>query len=182
MVFRGIFDKLFQPNNGNFLVLVQLLGKYNDIMAEHLRHISKKSSKKHYYSHEIQDQLINSMANNVRNRNTILGNLQEVKYCLIIIDCTPDISKSVKMSFTVRFVEKIGNSIIIKEHFIDFKTATDSTGLGLSQLMLQTLKDNNIEFSNCGKQGYDNEANMKGQNHGVRARLLNINPRVFYIL
>jgi len=119
------------------------------------------------------------MANNVR--DTIIANLHEAKYYSIITDCTPDISKSEQMSFTVRFVEKVGNSMIIKEHFIGFKTATDSTGLGLSQLMLQTLKDNNIEFTNCRGQGYDNGANMKGKNQGVQARLLNINPRAFYI-
>jgi len=179
MAFRGTSDKLFQPNNGNFLGLVQLLGKYDYVMAEHLRHISKKSNRKHYCSHEIQDQLINLMANNVR--DTIIANLHDAKYYSIITDCTPDISKSEQMSFTVRFVEKVGNSIIIKEHFIVFKTATDSTGLGLSQLMLQTLKDNNIEFTNCRGQGYDNGANMKGTNQGVQARLLNINPRAFYI-
>jgi len=179
MAFRGTSDKLFQPNNGNFLGLVQLLGKYDDVMADHLRHISKKSNRKHYCSHEIQDQLINLMANNVR--DTIIANLHDAKYYSIITDCTPDISKSEQMSFTVRFIEKVGNSIIIKEHFIGFKTATDSTGLGLSQLMLQTLIDNNIEFTNCRGQGYDNGANMKGKNQGVQARLLNINPRAFYI-
>lgn len=161
MAFRGTSDKLFQPNNENCLGLVQLLGKYDDVMAEHLSQISKKSNRKHYCSHEIQDQLINLMANNVR--DTIIANLHDAKYYSIITDCTPDISKSEQMSFTVRFVEKVGNSIIIKEHFIGFKTATDSTGLGLSQLMLQTLKDNNIEFTNCRGQGYDNGANMKGK-------------------
>jgi len=46
MAFRGTSDKLFQPNNGIFLGLVQLLGKYDDAMAEHLRHISKKIEQK----------------------------------------------------------------------------------------------------------------------------------------
>ncbi|KAL4113252.1 hypothetical protein QTP88_016911 [Uroleucon formosanum] len=148
-------------------------------MAEHLRHLSKKSNRKHYCSHEIQVQLINLMANNVR--DTIRANLHEAKYYSIITDCIPDISKSKRMTFTVRFVEKVENTIITKEHFFSFKTATDSTGLGLSQLILQTLKDNNIEFTNCRGQGYDNGANMKGKNQGVQARLLNINPRAFYI-
>jgi hypothetical protein len=177
MAFRGTSDKLFQPNNGHFFSLVQLLGKYDDVMAEHLRDISKISNRKHYCSHEIQ--LINLMANNVR--DTIIANLHEAKCYSIITDSTPDISKSEQMSFTVRFVKKVGNSIIIKEHFIGFKTATDSTELNLLQLMLQTLKDKNIKFTNCRGQGYDNGANMKETNQGVQARLLNINPRTFYI-
>jgi hypothetical protein len=42
MEFRDTFDKLFQPNNGNFLGLVQLFGKYDDVMAERLRIISNR--------------------------------------------------------------------------------------------------------------------------------------------
>lgn len=45
MAFRGTSEKLFQPNNVNFLGLVQLIGKYDDVMVENVRHISKKSSK-----------------------------------------------------------------------------------------------------------------------------------------
>ncbi|XP_013784629.1 zinc finger MYM-type protein 5-like [Limulus polyphemus] len=35
MTFRGNWDKLFIPNNGNFLALVQLFVKFNPIMKEH---------------------------------------------------------------------------------------------------------------------------------------------------
>ncbi|XP_047121253.1 uncharacterized protein LOC124804921 [Schistocerca piceifrons] len=37
MAFRGLSDKLFTPNNGKFLGLVQLLAKFDPIMEQHVR-------------------------------------------------------------------------------------------------------------------------------------------------
>lgn len=61
-----------------FLSLVQLFGKFDDVMSEYLCIISKKSSKNRYCSNDIQDQLINLMANNVH--DTIIANLHEAKF------------------------------------------------------------------------------------------------------
>jgi hypothetical protein len=41
--------------------------------------------------------------------------------------------------------------------------------------LLNTLKENNINISDCRGQGYDNGANMKGKNKGVQTRVLSIN-------
>ena len=59
--------------------------------------------------------------------------------------------------------------------------ASETTGLGLSSLILNILTELNIPFDDCRGQSYDNGANMKGRNRGVQARLLEKNPRALYV-
>ncbi|KAJ8346579.1 hypothetical protein SKAU_G00279800 [Synaphobranchus kaupii] len=102
------------------------------------------------------------------------------KYYAIILDCTPDLSHLEQMSVVIRTV-KLEETPEIKEHFLGFLVAPESTGLGLSDLILSRLEELNIPFSDCRGQSYDNGANMKGKNKGVQARLLVKNPRALYV-
>lgn len=52
----------------------------------------------------------------------------------------------------------------------------DTTGLGLTKLLLKLLVDMGIAI-----EGYDNGSNMKGKNIGFQKRILNINSRAFYV-
>ena len=47
--------------------------------------------------------------------------------------------------------------------------------------MLQRLQDLKINFADCRGQSYDNGTNMKGKPKGVKARLLEINPRALFV-
>jgi len=85
------------------------------------------------------------------------------------------------MSFTLRFVEEENGRVSIKEVFIGFRTVHTSTGEVLVEVLLNTLKENNINISDFRGQGYGNGANMKGKNKGVQARVLSINSRAFYV-
>ncbi|KAL4119436.1 hypothetical protein QTP88_012245 [Uroleucon formosanum] len=71
--------------------------------------------------------------------------------------------------------------LLVKEHFIGFKTVESSTGLSLTDLLLKALAEKNISFQDCRGQGYDNGANMKGQKKGVQARVLSMNPRATFV-
>jgi hypothetical protein len=51
--FRWSSDRLFTAQNGKFLVLVELLGKYNDVLKEHLRRGLAKEISDHYCSKRI---------------------------------------------------------------------------------------------------------------------------------
>lgn len=104
LAFRGSSDRLFTPNNGNFLAIVQFLGKYDVVMSEHLRQVLSKQSADHYCGKTIQNELINLMARQVI--NTIIDRCKKAKYYSLILDCTTDISHLEQMSFTVRFLEE----------------------------------------------------------------------------
>jgi len=57
--------------------------------------------------------------------------------------------------------------------FMGFINVNSTTGLQLTNVLLEKLKDNKIEINNCRGQGYDNKANMKRQYQGVQARIKN---------
>lgn len=45
---RGSSDKLFDPDNGNFLKEVELLSKFDSVMENHLNKIKNKDAHVHY--------------------------------------------------------------------------------------------------------------------------------------
>lgn len=99
----------------------------------------------------------------------MVAEIRDCKYYSIILDCTPDVSHHEQMSVCS---VTLGKTPEIKEHFLGFLIGPESTGLGLSNLILNRLEELNIPFQDCQGQSYDNGANMKGQNKGVQARLL----------
>lgn len=109
--------------------------------------------------------------------------MKAAKYYSIILDWTPDISGVEQMTIIVGLVD-LGNTsegVKIKEHFPGFVPILDSTGLGQTEVLLQQLQEVGIPMENMRGQGYDNGSNMKGKNLGVQNRILQINPRAFYV-
>ncbi|XP_050793251.1 zinc finger MYM-type protein 1-like [Gopherus flavomarginatus] len=180
LAFRGSIEKLFQPQNGNFLGLVQLLGKFDTMMSEHLRRVTENEIHDHYLGPRIQNELIMLMSNKVRDKIVSLVTL--AKYFAVILDCTADISHQEQMSLIVRFVDISDSAqITVKELFTTFLEVQDTTGFGLLQTLLDELKQKGLSIMNIRGQGYDNGANMKGGISGVQARLLRENPRAFFV-
>ena len=68
-------------NSGNYLELLQLLAKYDPVLAAHL---SSKRSRGKYTSPQIQNEMINSIATVIRNR--IIAEIQNAKFYCIILD------------------------------------------------------------------------------------------------
>ena len=180
MAFRGSADRIFQPHNGNFLGLVQLIAKFDPVMQEHLRRIQDGEIHDHYLGKRIQNELVKLMADNVK--ETIVKRVKNAKYYSVILDCTPDLSHKEQMSLTIRYVSdgSDGVPVGIFEHFIEFVVVEGSTGKNLLDVLLVQLAELGLDFNNIRGQGYDNGANMKGQKSGVQARLLDMNPRAFF--
>ena len=183
LAFRGTTEHLFQPNNGNFLKLVELLSEFDPVMEEHIRRVQNESDKWSvtYISNNIQDELINMMGNETLSKIVEITKL--AKYFSIIADCTPDVSHIEQLSLTIRVVifNSIQNKYEIEEFFIGFFEASDSTGEGLTELILTHLEKLGFELKWLRGQGYDNGANMKGVRKGVQNRILEKYPRAFYV-
>ncbi|CAD0206693.1 unnamed protein product [Chrysodeixis includens] len=181
MAFRGNSDKLYTPNNGKFLGLVQLLAKFDPVMQEHLRLAMKGDIADHYCGKDIQNELIELMGKKVKSE--IISRAKKSKYYSIIADCTPDISHVEQLSLTIRFVDISSNDdkISVKEHFVEFLPVNQSTGEKLTEVIIDILNKHGLELNDCRGQGYDNGANMKGKNVGVQRRILDINPLAVYV-
>ncbi|XP_047135404.1 zinc finger MYM-type protein 5-like [Hydra vulgaris] len=57
MAFRGSSDKLFTPQNGKFLGLIQMLAKFDPVMQKHLALAIKGDTSDHYCGKNIQNEL-----------------------------------------------------------------------------------------------------------------------------
>jgi|UniRef100_A0A2S2Q9X7 hypothetical protein len=111
--------------------------------------------------------------------------VKEAKYYSIILDCIPDLSHTEQMTIIIRFVfieqSKNESNISIGEHFLGFVPIQSSTGMSVSDVILQRLNGFGIPIQNIRGQGYDNGANMRGKHSGVQRRIRNINHRAFFV-
>lgn len=180
---RGKQSKFFQPNNGNFFKLLEMLSKFDPVMMEHLNRISRanimKKTISHYAGVRIQNELIDIMANTVKSK--IINDIKNAKYYSVILDCTPDKSKIEQISVILRYVITSKDEISIKESFIEFCPVVDVTGKGLAEFLMNNLKKLGLEVNNIRGQGYDNGANMRGKNIGLQKLILNQNSRAFFV-
>lgn len=179
LAFRGTNNHLFQSNNGNFLKLVELLAEFDLVMEENVRRVQRESDKwlVTYLSNNI-DELIQLMGRVIINK--IVEIINSSKYFSIIVDCTPDISHIEQLSLIIRVVvfNSTENKYEIEEFFIGFFEASDSTGEGLTELILKRLEKLGLDLKWLRAQEYDNGANMKGVRRDTQNRLLEKYPKI----
>jgi hypothetical protein len=119
------------------------------------------------------------IANEIRNK--IIKKVKEAKYFSIILDCTPDISNQEQMTLVLSCVDISTSPIKIEEYFLEFIKVDVITSLGLFNELINVITKLQLNINDIRGQGYDNGSNMKGNKQGVQRRLLDINPKVFYI-
>ena len=75
----------------------------------------------------------------------------------------------------------LGDIPQVKEHFLGFLVAEESTEEGFSSFILKRLEELKIPFEDCRGQSTDNDVNMMGKNKGVQARFLQGNTTAFFV-
>lgn len=170
LALRGTKEQLFTVGNGNFLKFVEYLALFDPVMHEHLRKVSNKEIHVHYLGKDIQNEIINLLSAAVQEK--ILAFVNAAKYFALILDCTPDVSHVEQMTIIIRFVNTTNpNKCEIKEHFLGFIPLTETTGISMTEQILEKLREMGLPIANLHGQGYDNGSNMKGKNKGVQRRI-----------
>lgn len=60
--FRCTSDVIFTKNNGKVLGLLEMIGKFDPVIEEHLSRIKNHDTHVHYLGHDIQENVIKLMA------------------------------------------------------------------------------------------------------------------------
>lgn len=135
-------------------------------MENHVDRALQRNNIVHYLSKESQNELLEILSKAIRDK--ILLSLRKSKYYSIILDCTPDDSKTEQMTIIVRFVSFEHEVVKIRENFLGFVDITYSTGRGLCSTIIDYLEKFNMPVEDMRSQGYDNGANMKGKKMGCK--------------
>ena len=106
------------PTNGNFLGLVEVIGKFDVVLSEHLRHIKNDEMSNHYLRKTMQNEFIQLFADDVLQK--ICKRLTDTKYFSVILDCTPDVSHEEQLTVVLCCIEIVGTSVDAVEHFVGY--------------------------------------------------------------
>lgn len=169
---RGHDESSKSANRGNFLELVDLIAKYDPTLREHLEKAKKNAT---YLSPQIQNEFIEALASCVQ--KNIIEKVKEAGCYSLLVDETSDVANVEQVSFILRYV--INGDII--ESFLQFTDVSKTDTESLYNCLCDTLAHLGLSLNLLRGQGYDGAANMSGQYTGVRARVLQKNPKAPYV-
>ncbi|XP_043932233.1 52 kDa repressor of the inhibitor of the protein kinase-like [Protopterus annectens] len=162
-------------DSGTFKSLLQYTAELDPLFAEHLQKAHRNAQ---YISAQIQNELIQLISLQIQ-RN-ILNRVKDACYFSLIADGTTDISRKEQITLTLRYVHHTHRKVEIREDFIEFVEAMDTTGKALADLFLQRMTAWGLDKGCMRGQGYDRGSNMSGHFSGVQARIRALFPEALY--
>ena len=183
LAFRGHREKIGKPHSGNFLAVVELLSKYDPVLAKLID--KNKQIKINYLSPDIQNELISLLTMHVRRK--IIENIKANRFYSIILDTTQDISKCDQLSITLRYVSMIHDAdglttnLKICESFLGFIEVKDQSAAGLEIEVLKFLEDTELLLKWCRGQGYDGANVMSGKYNGLQKKISDVEKNALYV-
>ena len=168
LAFRGD-DK---DKEGNFLQIVQLIGRHNPSLKHWLASRDMRPFRTTYMSAQSQNEFISLLADSVRDQ--IAAEVNAAGACGIMADTTPDVSRKDQLAVAVRYVTADGKPT---ERLLQTKEVTDKTGEGLAAAILSSMDECKIDKEQLMFQTYDSASSMSGKYRGAKTKVSEILER-----
>ena len=117
----------------------------------------------------------------------MIDDIKDAPFFSIVLDTTPDITRTDQLSFVFRYVKIIYNEdkkpvdLQVRESFIEFQSVSDHTARGLEEMVKSFLEKNKIDFNKCRGQVYNGASVMSGAYNGLQARLQKMEKNAKYV-
>ena len=163
-------------NHGNFLALLAFLVDAGDtVLGEHLSSAARNAT---YTSSVIQNQVIDILADQVRQK--IIDNVNQARLYSVIADEVTDVSNKEQLSLSVRYVDV--DTLEIREDLLGFvECDAGVSGHALAEKITSTLQGYGLRLSDLRGQAYDGAGNMAGSTNGAAAIISADHPLAMYI-
>lgn len=168
-------------DHGNFLETILLLSKYEPVLQRHLSVITKyadcqrKGSTVTLLSKTTIDYVIRSIKTVMR--RMILAEICETNFFSLQIDTTTDINQMDQCSVIIRYIYRDN----IYERVLGLLSCTDSTGLGMCNLITNFLEGIHVDIKKCIGNSTDGAANMRGIYNGFTKWLSEKSPKQIHV-
>lgn len=150
--FRGSSSMLIgDPDNGNFLGLIELLAKYGPFLREYTVYVKSCKDKHekivHYLSWRAQNEFLSLCGEKILKK--ILEERQEAVYFSFICDATPDVSRMEQNILILRYVlfNEEQNEWQIHERFLEYFDFQKRQVMQLLLLLLMNLESMELIYS-----------------------------------
>ncbi|XP_033223319.1 zinc finger MYM-type protein 1-like [Belonocnema kinseyi] len=166
------------PNEGNFRALLKYRAKGDPILRSHLEGPGKRDK---FTSPSIQNEIIDACYEILTQK--AISKIRAAKFYSILTDETQDLTTIEQVTLCIRYLsEKNEGHRIVCEDFLRFIPTDTTTGAALAELVIENLRNSELDISFLIGQGFDEASNMSGQYKGVQAILRNnYAPHALYV-
>ena len=167
-------------NRGNFIAVLQLLAKRNDILRKHLQ-IAKQNAK--YTSKTIQKEIVHIYAGKIKQRLTVELREKNLPFTIMADEVTDPYANQEILSVCLRFVDLSSpQNPHIKECLIAFMNLERANASTISQKKKESLTDKDVclDPTNIRGQAFDGAAVMSSGIAGVQAKIKEVAPLAMY--
>ncbi|XP_073057195.1 uncharacterized protein [Primulina eburnea] len=151
--FRGHDESVDSKNRGNYIELINFLGRMNPEIDSSLEKAAKNAK---YTSAEIQREILK----------------------IIAVDEAIDESNKEQIAIILRYVDQDG---FIRERFFEVVHVENTSALTLKKEICNVFNQYNFLIENLRGQGYDGASNMRGEWNELQALFLKDSSHAYYI-